>query len=137
VGPDNEPSIGVLAGIYTLSPETKADLEQRKIYAAIPDSKIVLNKDLTLSISDIPDCFGSSFRESKGQFLNAVGTWRVVVPEIIATYGIDINIVSGGTLRAGTYASHILFKESSAPFKLHLIIGDPDARDELVYEKTF
>jgi hypothetical protein len=103
---------------------------------------MVLNRDLTFTLTAIPDCFGRSLRDAKGQFLNALGTWKVVVPEGAASYGIDIDIphgayieTSSGTVPAGSYGS-ILLKGKSAPFKLHFVIGDPDSGDELIYEKT-
>lgn len=131
IGPETRPNIDDLTGIYRLvSAPSICGLETE----SVSKSTISLDRDLSVSVSNIPDCI--FHLNNKGKYLSGEGKWKVVIPELDSSYGIFLDIGEGNTLSAGIYNSLILVGKSK-PFTLAYVIGDPDSMNRLIYEKEY
>ena len=130
-GPEDKPSIDDLVGIYKL---VEAPSLCGFNINSNENSKITLKKDLSVSIEGIPDCINHLHGETKGELLNGVGTWEIVIPEVVSSYGLMFDISSNNSMKAGLYNTLVIVGKEK-PFKLLYIIGDPDSMYRLTYEK--
>ena len=137
-GPSEEPSVDDLVGTYTLVDAPKFCYFKN---GSKLRSTISLKNDLSLAIDGLPDCINDFHGELNGNALSGVGTWKVIVPEGISSYGVqaDITDTNGianeATLKAGTYNSVVIMGKEK-PFQLVYIIGDPDSMERLTYKKV-
>jgi hypothetical protein len=123
-----------VAGVYTLSEESKAFLISQKNYKSVPPSSVTLTSDGSVTIESLPDAYVDGFGRGNGRFLRGQGKWELKTTDF--GYGITLTIAGGGTLPPAIYhGSSILLRGRQAPYRIAFQLGDPDSRESISYEK--
>lgn len=118
----SQPKPSDLVGTYILSTESAGFLAKRKSYASIPASVIQLRADFSMSITNLADCAANGFGDSNGGFLSGEGKWSVEKEFIEWKLAVD-----------GSVAPYVQIRGRSAPYRLAVVVGDPDSGETLQY----
>jgi hypothetical protein len=133
-GPSSAPSVEELAGSYALDKESQVFLRDKRGYGSIPPSILRLNRDGSVAATSIPDAYTDGFGKGTGQFVSGVGRWKVEKSNF--GYGVTLDIAQGGSMPPGIYhASSIHLSGRRAPYRIEMLLGDPDSRETLTYER--
>jgi hypothetical protein len=113
-----------LTGVWTPDRDTLSVLERVGGYKITTDIRIVLHSDGKLEILNMPDWWGvNGSGESRKGFRSSSGTWEITQRNNYVTIGIDY---SDG------YTELDLLNDSP-PYKIELIVGDPDQHRSMVF----
>jgi hypothetical protein len=118
----SQPKPSDLVGTYILSKESASFLAKHKSYPSIPVSSMQLRPDFSMSITNLADCADNGFGKSSGGFLSGEGKWWVKKDFI--EWSLAIN---------GSVAPYVQIRGRSAPYRLAVVVGDPDSGETLQY----
>jgi hypothetical protein len=133
-GPSSAPSVEELAGSYRLDKESQVFLRDKRGYNSIPLSILRLHRDGSVAATSIPDAYLDGYGKGSGHFVSGVGRWNVEKTSF--GYGVTLEIARGGSMPPGIYhASSIHLRGQRAPYRIEMLLGDPDSRETLTYER--
>jgi hypothetical protein len=136
VGP---PKLEDLLGTYVPTQRTHELLKSTGKYPN-SDSSITLNKNGSVTISNVPDWWLTSYSDAKGQFDNGSGTWTLdknkdwwlIVLSFTTQHGQFTTSVPG----RGHITAMLSLVGQKPPYVLQLSITDPNADVAMQYQKV-
>jgi hypothetical protein len=127
-----------LCGTYVPDAATRELIAQVGHYPAAPTS-ITLLADGFLSIANVPDWWNTPFGESQGEFDSGTGGWNLQQHQqwwaISAHFGTTAHFASL-QFRTDSFATEFMLVGQRPPYKLHLVVGDPDAGRAMEFERA-
>ena len=125
-------STEALVGVYLPDPATRADIEQR-LHLLTPNHKIELRGDGTFAMTDVPDFWPHT--ESPTSLISAIGKWSPQARKVAIEYtGATVIPPTGGAEER--YFATIQIIGFFAPYRLRVILGDPDSDYSATFAKT-
>lgn len=116
-----------IIGVWTPDKDTLSLLERIGGYKTTTDIQIVLYNDGKLKILNMPDWWGVNGNgESRKGFKSYSGTWEITQRNNYVTIGIDYS---------DAY-TEINLLNNSPPYKIELIVGDPDENRSMIFIRT-
>jgi hypothetical protein len=132
--PSSPPDVTDLVGTYELTQRSRDFLRTEKSFEASPQSLSRRLADRNVLLEDIPDVYINPFGESKGASVSGRGTWEI--EDDGYDYGLTLSISAGGSMpRAIYHGSSILIRGRTPPYRIEMILGDPDSNEWLIYER--
>ena len=131
------PSTNDLIGVYTADTNTLAFIAKEGHYSVASPS-ITLMGDGTIVITNIPDWWLTSFGAPRGGFDSGLGTWTI--QKLQEWWGLSVGFpdttqfASLSNKPSGMNTEMMLVGERP-PYKIHLIVGDPDDGKGMQFEK--
>ena len=139
-----QPKTNDLAGTHVPTTKTLSQIAKEGHYPTASPS-IVLTSDGTIVITDIPDWW-VSFGESRGAFDSGRGSWGVVKHQEWWALGVvfrnteHLASVQSRFAKLGSspgdYGAVMMLVGEKAPYKIHLILGDPDEGRSMQFERS-
>ena len=132
-----KPATNDLVGVYTADTNTVNLIAREGHYTAAPPS-IALLADGTIAITNIPDWWLTSFGAPHGGFDSGRGTWTVQKHQ--QWWGLsagfpDTTQFSSLSNRPGGMSTEMMLVGQNPPYKIHLIVGDPDDGRGMEFER--
>lgn len=132
-----QPKTNDVVGIYFPDTNTITLISKEGHYGQVSPS-ITLFSDGTIIITNIPDWWLTSFGEPQGGFDSGRGTWTIEKHQEWWALGVGFtnteNFASLTNKPEGLGAEMMLVGEKP-PYKIHLIVGDPDAGKGMQFER--
>jgi hypothetical protein len=127
--PTNQPAVADLVGHYQPTAATKELITSQGHYPA-RDISIVLERNGTLRFQNIPDWWQEGHGKSGGKFDSWTGTWEVAKHDH-GWWELSVLLSNPGGV-----ATHVDLIGQHAPYRLALVVGDPDAGREMQFERV-
>jgi hypothetical protein len=128
--PRSKPYQGDLVGTWLPDAKTIDDMRIRGGYVVSQaKTRIVLNEDGTFEAIDMPDWWNDGFGSSRRALQYRSGTWKLIPHANERGWGINLDMVSP----FGNEALNLLGSE--APYRIYIIIGDPDQDHAMIFQK--
>jgi hypothetical protein len=117
-----------LVGTYLPDDATRTLVAKEGGYSAAEIS-IVVSADGTLIIRNIPDWWLTDFGKPQGGFDSGEAKWAVQKRQDWWVIGVNFRSTekfSSQQRRVGTFGTELFLIGEKPPYKIHLIVGDPD-----------
>ena len=127
-----------LVGSYAPDSATTNLIAREGHYTQLPAS-IVLSADGSLTITNIPDWWGTAFGSAGGSFDAGRGTWRVIQHQEWWSVSVDFESTAqfaSRQHRAESLSTSFMLVGERPPYKIHLTIGDPDDGRAMQFERV-
>ena len=126
-------SASQLVDTYLPDPATRADIEQR-LHLLTPHHKIELRHDGTFAMTDIPDFWQPT--ETPTALISATGTWSPRPERWRHRIYTGATVIPPTDTPEHRYSATIDVIGFFAPYKLRVILGDPDSSYNATFTKT-
>ncbi len=133
-GPVSKPKPNDLVGIYKITAKTRQFLNEKGYKNVSSSVYIVIESQGSMRLESIPDCVFDDFGESHGKFVSRSARWRCCEEPTIWSRleGLMLWIEVDGSAAA---FGLLKIKGIRPPYSLHLIVGDPDRGETVVFER--
>src|ERR1051325_11230519 len=123
-----QPSTNDVVGVYAADTNTLALIAKEGHYSAASPA-ITLGGDGTIVITNIPDWWLTSFGEPQGGFDSGRGTWTIQKHQ--EWWGLSVGFTdtthfASLSHKPGGMRTEMMLIGEKPPYKIHLIVGDPD-----------
>ena len=127
-----------LVGVYAPDQTTTNLIAREGRYRQFPAS-ISLSAGGALTITNIPDWWGTDFGRPLGGFDAGRGTWSVVQHQRWWAVSVDFESTAqfaSRQHRAETLGTSFMLVGERPPYKIHLTVGDPDEGRAMQFERV-
>ena len=132
-----QPRQAALVGTYFPNQETVSYITQEGHYP-VRESSIFLAENGSCSINSIPDWWLTS-GDSKSGFDSGECVWKLEKHQEWWSVAVVFNSTaqfSSQQFRPGSYGVSFMLLGEKPPYKIHLIVGDPDEGKGMTFEKV-
>jgi len=134
----SRPTESALVGNYRQTSDTFQFVQQEGRYPAA-DSSIILRSNGTFELINVPDWWLTDFGQPRGGFDSGKGRWILI--NLSGSWQIELEVETTKDFASRDHeprglVTYLSLIGESAPYKLHLTVGDPDMGDAMQYEKV-